>query len=43
MISEIELFHCAVSIIVDKKEILYTVSNTGMYCSSGKVGTVYLV
>jgi hypothetical protein len=29
--------------IVDKKEILRTVSNTGVYCSSGKVGTVYLV
>jgi predicted transport protein len=29
--------------IVDKKEILRTVSNTGMYCSSDKVGTVYLV
>jgi hypothetical protein len=29
--------------IVDKKEILRTVSNTGIYCSSDKVGTVYLV
>jgi hypothetical protein len=29
--------------IVDKKEILRTVSNTGIYCSSNKVGTVYLV
>jgi hypothetical protein len=28
--------------IVDK-EILRTVSNTGIYCSSDKVGTVYLV
>jgi hypothetical protein len=27
----------------DEKEILRTVSNTGIYCSSGKVGTVYLV
>jgi len=29
--------------IVDKKEILciHTVSNTGIYCSSGRVGTVY--
>jgi hypothetical protein len=26
--------------IVDKKEILRTVSNTGIYCSSDKVGTV---
>jgi hypothetical protein len=29
--------------IVDKKEILRTVSNTGIYCSSDKVGTDYLV
>jgi hypothetical protein len=29
--------------IVDKKETLRTVSNTGIYCSSDKVGTVYLV
>jgi hypothetical protein len=28
---------------VDKKEILRTVSNTGIYCSSDKVGTVYLI
>jgi hypothetical protein len=28
---------------VDKKEISLTVSNTGGYCSSDKVGTVYLV
>jgi hypothetical protein len=28
---------------VDKKEILRTVSNTGIYCSSDQVGTVYLV
>jgi hypothetical protein len=28
--------------IVDKKEILRTVSNTGIYFSSDKVGTVYL-
>jgi hypothetical protein len=27
--------------IVDKKEILHTVSNTGINCSSDKVGTVY--
>jgi hypothetical protein len=26
---------------VDKKEILHTVSNTGIYCSSDKVGTVF--
>jgi hypothetical protein len=29
--------------IVDKSEILRTVSNTGIYCSNEKVGTVYLV
>jgi hypothetical protein len=28
--------------IVDKKEILRTVSNTGIYRSSDKVGAVYL-
>jgi predicted transport protein len=28
--------------IVDKKEILRTVSNTGIYCSSDKAGTVYI-
>jgi hypothetical protein len=28
---------------VDKKEILLTVSKTGIYCSSDKVGTVYTV
>jgi hypothetical protein len=28
---------------VDKKEVLHTVSNTGIYCSSDKVGTIYLV
>jgi hypothetical protein len=29
--------------IVDNKEILRTVSNTGINCSSDKVGTVHLV
>jgi hypothetical protein len=29
--------------IFDKKEILHTVSNIGVYCSSDTVGTVYLV
>jgi hypothetical protein len=29
--------------ILDKKEILRTVSNTDIYCSSDQVGTVYLV
>jgi hypothetical protein len=29
--------------IVDNKEILHNVSNTGIYCSSDKISTVYLV
>jgi hypothetical protein len=29
--------------IADKKEVLRTVANTGIYCLSDKVGTVYLV
>jgi hypothetical protein len=29
--------------IVDKKKMLPTVSNTGIYCSVDKVGTVYIV
>jgi hypothetical protein len=29
--------------IVDKQEILHTVSNTGIYCSSDEVGRVYLL
>jgi hypothetical protein len=29
--------------IVNKKEILRTVSNTDIYCSSDKVGAVYLI
>jgi hypothetical protein len=29
--------------IVDKKEILFTVSNISIYFSSDKVGTAYLV
>jgi hypothetical protein len=36
----VSLYRCK---IVDKKEILRTVSNTGIYYSSDKVGTVYLV
>jgi hypothetical protein len=36
----VSLYRCR---IVGKKEILRTVSNTGMYISSDKVGTVYLV
>jgi hypothetical protein len=28
---------------VDKKEILRTIADTGIYCSIDKVGTVYLV
>jgi hypothetical protein len=40
--SEIMLFHCTVSKLFDKKEILRTVSNVGIYCSCVKVGTLYL-
>jgi hypothetical protein len=29
--------------IVDKKEIFHAVSDTGIYCSSEKVGKIYLV
>jgi hypothetical protein len=32
-----------ISKIVDNGEILRTVANTGIYCSSDKVGTVYLI
>jgi hypothetical protein len=32
-----------ISKIVHKKEILRTVSDTGIYCSNEKVGTVYIV
>jgi hypothetical protein len=32
----VSLYSCK---IVDKKEILFTVSNTAIYCSSDKVGT----
>jgi hypothetical protein len=32
-----------ISKTVDKKETLRTVSDSGIYCSSDKVGTVYLV
>jgi hypothetical protein len=39
-VSEVSLYSCK---IVDKKEILRTVSNAGFYCSSDKFGTVYLV
>jgi len=39
-VSKISLYSCK---IVDKKQILHTVSNTGIYCSSDKGGTVYIV
>ena len=39
-VSKISLYSCK---IVDKKEILRTVTNAGIYFSSDKVGTVYLV
>jgi hypothetical protein len=42
-VSKIELFHCTVQEIVDKKEILRTVSSTVICCSSEKIGTAYLV
>jgi hypothetical protein len=42
-VPEIELFHCTVPKFFYKKEILRTVSNTGIYCSSDKVRTAYLV
>jgi hypothetical protein len=42
-VSEVELFWLYSSRIVDMREILHTVSSTGTYCSSDKVGTVYLV
>jgi hypothetical protein len=29
--------------LFDKKDILRTVSNTSIYCSSDKVGSIYLV
>jgi predicted transport protein len=38
-----ERFSLYISKIVDKKDILRAVSNTGIYCSNDKVGTVYLV
>jgi hypothetical protein len=42
-VSEIELYHCTVPKLLMRNEILRTVSNTGIYCSSDQVGTVYLV
>jgi hypothetical protein len=41
-VSYSELFHRTVPKLLIRK-ILCTVSNAGIYCSSGKVGTVYLV
>jgi len=38
--SEISFYSCNTA---DKKEILRTASNTGIYCSSDKVGTVYII
>jgi hypothetical protein len=37
------MFYCTLPKIVDKKGTLRTVSNTGIHCSSDKVGTVHLV
>jgi hypothetical protein len=42
-VSHSERFSLYSSKIVDKKETLRTVSNTGIYCSCDKVGAVYLV
>jgi hypothetical protein len=42
MVSEMELFHCTVPKLMIRK-ILCTASNIGIYFSSDKVGTVYLV
>jgi len=41
MVSKIELFHCRVAKLLIKR--YYIVYNMGIYCSSDKVGTVYLV
>jgi hypothetical protein len=41
-VSEISLFHCRIPKLLIRK-ILRTVSNTGIYCSSDKVGTIYRV
>jgi hypothetical protein len=37
------MYTCPIPNGVDQKERLHTVSNTGIYCSSDRVGTVYLV
>jgi len=42
-VSETEVFHWYSCKIVDKKEMLRTVSNISIYHSSDEVGTVYLV
>jgi hypothetical protein len=42
IVSETELFQCTVPKLLIK-EILSTVSNTGIYYSSDDVGTVYSV
>jgi hypothetical protein len=42
LFSEIELCHCAVPKLFIR-DILRTVSNAGIYCSSDKVDTVYLI
>jgi hypothetical protein len=41
-VSEIEIVHCTAPKLLIRKEILRTVSNTGIYCSSDQVGTIYL-
>jgi hypothetical protein len=42
-ISEIKLFHCTVPKLLIRKRYYVTVSDTDIYYSSDKVGTVYLV
>jgi hypothetical protein len=41
--SQVTAISLYTSKIVEKKEVLRTVSNAGIYCSSDKVGTIYLV
>jgi hypothetical protein len=43
MVSKIRAISLYTFLIVDKEETLRTVSNTGIYCSSNKIGTIYLV
>jgi hypothetical protein len=42
-VSEITATSLFISKVVDNKEILRTVPNTGIFCLNDKVGTVYLI